>query len=148
MATMKRATGWLPGAARQPRHSTWIIIFSIALAVHGVIHLIGFVVNWRLAQLQGMPYRTTVLAGHLDLGTAGIHIVGLLWLLAALGFVGVGVGLAWFGRPWRGPIAAVAIFSLVLCILGWPDSAFGALIDVAILAALALGPIWTARGLA
>jgi hypothetical protein len=112
------------------------MVAGVALALHGAIHLMGFVVDWGLAQMQTLPYRTTVLGGHLDLGTAGIQGVGVLWLLAALGFITVGVGLAWHGRPWQVPIAAITILSLILCILTWPDSAFGAVIDVAILAAL------------
>lgn len=142
MATVHSAT------TVKPQHRIWPLIAGLALALHGAIHFLGFVVDWRLAQLQELPYRATVLAGHVALDTASIQIVGLLWLLAALSFMVVGVGLAWFGRPWRVPLASVAIFSLVLCILGWPDSAFGALIDVAILAALALGPIRTVRGVA
>lgn len=89
--------------------------------------------------MQTLPYRTTVLSGHLDLGPAGIQSVGVLWLLAALGFITVGVGLVWHGRPWRVPIAAITILSLLLCILTWPDSAFGAVIDVVILATLLAG---------
>ena len=67
--------------------------------------------------------------------------MGLLWLLAAVGFIAVGVGLVWRGKPWRIPIAAIAILSLILCVLAWPDSAFGAVIDVVILAALLVGGI-------
>lgn len=36
---------------------------AVVVAAHGVIHLIGFVVPWRLADVEGSPYRTTVLAG-------------------------------------------------------------------------------------
>ena len=52
------------------------------LVLHGLVHLIGFVVPWRLADLTsgGFAYTTTVLAGRLDLGTTGARIVGLLWV--------------------------------------------------------------------
>jgi hypothetical protein len=96
-----------------------------------------------------MPYRSTVLAGHLALGTAGVRVLGLLWLLAALGFMGVGAGLAFRSarrpwRPWRGARVAVALLSLALCLLAWPDSASGAVIDGALLAVLFAGPRFTA----
>ena len=139
MATVHSATAVLPGVAQQPRHRTLALVGGVALALHGAIHLMGFVVGWQFARMQTLPYRTTALGGHLDRGTAGIQGVGLLWLLAALGFITVGVGLAWHGRLWRVSIAAIASLSLILCILTWPDSAFGALFDVAILAALLVG---------
>lgn len=139
MATLTGMTHIGPEAARQPRHHLWMTILGLALAAHGAIHLLGFVVDWRLATVQDMPYRATILAGQLSLNATGMHVLGLLWLAAALGFVAVGLGLAWRGRPWRAPLAAVALFSLVVCILGWPDSAFGAVIDVAVLAILFAG---------
>jgi hypothetical protein len=41
------------------------IPITIGLIVHGLIHLIGFVVPWRLATMADMPYDTTVLGGRL-----------------------------------------------------------------------------------
>lgn len=147
MATIHSATTVSPDVARQPQHRLWPLIVGGALALHGVIHLLGFAVDWRLAQLQTMPYSTTVLADHLDLGTAGIQAVELIWLLAALGCVAVGVGLA-VARAKRSLIAAIGLFSLIVCILGWLDSALGAVIDVAILVAIALAGIPRSRPMA
>ena len=45
----------------------WNILLAIVLAVHGAIHLLGFVVPWRLAQVEELPYKTTILAGRLDM---------------------------------------------------------------------------------
>jgi hypothetical protein len=136
MRTLRSATAVLPDVAQRPSHRIWLFVVGVALALHGAIHLMGFVVDWRLAQLQTLPYRTTAFNGHLDLGTAGIRTIGLLWLIAALGFITVGVGIVWQGKPWPIPIATISVLSLIPCILTWPDSAFGAVIDVAILAAL------------
>jgi len=148
MATMHHSTMVVLDAAPRPHQRIWPLIAGVALALHGAIHLMGFVVDWRLAQLQMLPYRTTALAGHLELGTAGTQILGVLWLLAVLGFLAVGAGLVWHGRPWGLPITGVALLSLILCILSWPDSAFGALIDVAIVAALARAAIMRSRHVA
>jgi hypothetical protein len=82
----------------------WALAAGVALALHGAIHLMGFVVDWRLASMQTLPYRTTVLSRQLDIGTAGLHSVGLFSLLAALGFITVGVRLVWHGRLRRAPI--------------------------------------------
>ena len=56
-------------------------LFVAPLIAHGLVHLLGFVVNWQLASLAEMPYKTTLLAGALDVGATGIRAVGLLWLL-------------------------------------------------------------------
>jgi hypothetical protein len=115
------------------------IIVTIVLIGHGLVHLLGFVVPWRLATLEEMPYKTTLLSGNLDVGATGIRVVGLLWLLAAIGFVVAGIAVLTV-RPWWGTVTLwVTLFSLVLCILGWPDSRFGLLVNLLILAYLFFG---------
>ena len=42
------------------------ILVMIVLIVHGLIHLIGFVVPWRLATIEDFAYTTTLLAGNLN----------------------------------------------------------------------------------
>lgn len=111
------------------------------MAAHGVVHLIGFVVPWRLADVEGSPYRTTVLAGAADLGDAGARLVGIVWLACALGFVVAAVGIA-RRTPWAAPLsAALAALSLVVCVLGLPGTAAGIAVNLAILAGVA----WSAR---
>ena len=39
------------------------LLAAAALGLHGLIHLIGFVVPWGIAQVEGFPYRTTALGG-------------------------------------------------------------------------------------
>jgi hypothetical protein len=115
------------------------IVIMIVLLVHGLIHLIGFVVPWRLATIEGMPYKTTLLAGGLNVGDTGIRVVGLLWLLLALGFVVGAVGVS-TGQPWwRMLTLAVTLFSLVVTLLGLPDSPFGVMINLIILGYLLVG---------
>jgi hypothetical protein len=80
--------------------------FALAalLMAHGVAHLVGFVVPWRLVASQEVAYRTTILASAIDVGDAGIRMLGIVWLLAAAAFVligcmllsGVGVRAAMF----------------------------------------------------
>jgi len=41
-------------------------LIAIGLTLHGLIHLIGFVVNWNLVSLTDIPYTTTVLAGKIN----------------------------------------------------------------------------------
>jgi hypothetical protein len=104
------------------------------LALHGVIHLIGFVSPWRIAALEGFSYRTTVLGGAFDIGGDGARLIGLVWLGLTLGFLTAGYGV-WRGKPWAvGLTGLLAIVSLIVCIVGFPETAAGAAIDVVILA--------------
>ena len=113
------------------------IAAAVLLAVHGLIHLIGFVVPLQIATVDGFPYRTTVLAGYLAVGEIGARAVGGLWLVCAVGFVVAGLAL-WRGEPRTMPlVVGLAIASLVLCVLGLPESAFGVVVNVAILAVAA-----------
>jgi hypothetical protein len=54
--------------------------FALAalLMAHGVAHLVGFVVPWRLVASQEVAYRTTILASAIDVGDAGIRMLGIV----------------------------------------------------------------------
>ena len=108
------------------------LVAAVVMFVHGVAHLPGFLVSWRLASFDELPYRTTILAGRLDLGDHGIQIVGILW--AALAFTFLAAGAAAFLRlPWWGPVAQAAVaLSLVLCAIGWPETRIGVLVNIAL----------------
>ena len=51
------------------------IALGIFLILHGVAHLPGFVVPWRLANIKDVPYKTTLLSGRFDIGDAGIGLL-------------------------------------------------------------------------
>lgn len=106
------------------------------LAAHGVAHLIGFVAAWRLAAFPDAPFTTQILGGALDVGDAGIRIVGLLWIAAAAGFAAAAVAV-WRRRGSR-IVALAAAGSLVVTLIGLPAAIVGLWIDVAILGGLAL----------
>ena len=116
------------------------LLAAALLAVHGLIHIIGFVVPWGIAQVEGFPYRTSALAGAVALGEPGARLVGVAWLVLAIGFVVADV-TTWRRVAWAAPLtAALAVGSIVVCTLGLPEAAFGIVVNVAILAAL----VWTA----
>ena len=107
---------------------------AVIVALHGVIHLIGFVSTWRIATLEGFSYRTTVLNGALDVGDVGVRVIGLVWLGLTFGFL-VASYAVWRGKPWAvGLTGVLAMMSLVVCVSGLPQAAAGVAIDVAILA--------------
>lgn len=112
------------------------------LAAHGLIHLIGFVVPWRIAAPDGFAYRTTALGAVIELGDAGARLVGVAWLVIAAGFVLAAVA-TWRGARWAAGITALlAIASIVVCALGLPETVAGIAVNLGILAVLA----WAAVG--
>ncbi len=112
-------------------------VAAILLALHGVIHLIGFVTPWQIASLEGFAYRTTLLNGALDVGDAGVRVVGLVWLGLTVGFLAAGYGV-WRGERWAlGLTVVLAVVSLVVCLLGLPETFAGVAINVVILALVA-----------
>jgi hypothetical protein len=59
------------------------------------------------------------------------------WLGVAVGFLVAAVGV-WQGTSWALPlVGALAIASLLLCILGLPEAGAGIVVDLAILALVA-----------
>jgi hypothetical protein len=115
-------------------------VLAFLLAAHGVAHLVGFISSWQLATLAELPYKTSVFSGRLDVGDAGIRMVGVLWLLAALAFLvaafAVAADTGWAIRFTR----AVAIASLMLCVVGWPDARIGVVVNAGLVVLLAMGP--------
>lgn len=111
------------------------------LLIHGVAHLVGFVVPWRIMQAEEMPYATTLLAGRLEVGDVGAKIVGLVWLALALAFV-VASGWVWMERQgWADFVMVVAAVSLVFSILGLPAARLGIPINLVLLGLLLLGRV-------
>jgi hypothetical protein len=109
-------------------------IAALVLALHGVVHLIGFASPWRIASLEGFTYRTTVLGGAQDVGDGGVRLIGLVWLGLAFGFVAAAYAI-WRRMPWAVGLTGVfAIVSLVVSIAGVPETAAGVAIDLLILA--------------
>jgi len=109
-------------------------IAAVVLALHGVIHLIGFVSPWRIASVEGFAYRTTVLGGAQDVGDVGVRLIGLVWLGLTFGFLAAGYAV-WRRKPWAAGLTGVfAVVSLVVCVAGLPETAAGVAINVAILA--------------
>ena len=115
------------------------IALAVLMVLHGVAHLPGFVVPWKLARMEEMPYSTTLLAGRVDVGEAGIRAMGVLWLLTALAFAAAAFG-TWTARPGWLPLAVgCALVSLVLSVLALPLSRIGVGVNVVILAWLLMG---------
>src|SRR5688572_20124447 len=108
------------------------LILAGALALHGLIHLIGFVVPWRIAALEGFAYTTTALWSRIELGETGAKAVGVAWLVTAIFFLVAAVAV-WQESSWAFPFTAgVAVGSLVLSVLGAPTALAGIVVNLAI----------------
>ena len=109
------------------------------LVAHGVAHLVGLVSSWQLATLPEVPYKTTLLSGHLDVGDAGMRVMGGLWLLAALALVIAAVAVATEAGWAMRFTAAGVVASLLLCLVGWPDTRVGVAVNVGLILLSVLG---------
>ena len=96
---------------------TWTVMLAIVIALHGLVHLMGTVAYLRLAEVQGLLYKTTLFGGHWDLGEVGIAIFGVLWGVAAVGFVSSAIGMVFKRFWWRSVLFAVTSLSLALTAL-------------------------------
>jgi hypothetical protein len=141
-----RATTQLPAPAGQDRDTgAWqatIVprVFAVFLVLHGLVHLIGFTVPWRLGGLRGSEYSTLVLNRSIEVGDTAVRLLGLMWLAAAGAFIVVGA-MVWRGHPWaRRAAVALLLGSAVLCTIDLPSSVMGLVIDIAVLALLAVAP--------
>lgn len=109
---------------------------AIFMMLHGIAHLPGFVVPWRIATFKDTPYKTTLLAGRIDVGDVGIRIIGVLWLIVAIAFVVAGIAMIADTEWWGAMAGCVALISLVLSLLSLPEARIGVAVNIAILALL------------
>ena len=116
------------------------VIVAIVLILHGLIHLMGTAVYVRHIQIKGLSYKTTLLSGRWDLGDAGIRVFGTRWIFPAIGFVAIALALLAGWEWWKPIILGVTLFSLALTALDWSNAFMGAIVDVAILVLVPLGP--------
>lgn len=108
------------------------------IAIHGLIHLMGFVAYWPLAEIAELPYKTAVWGGRLNLGQTGMRIFSLFWLLAAVGLAGSAIGQA-AGRTWWLPVMfAAVVVSVAVTALDWSNAFRGTLISLILLIPLLL----------
>ena len=110
---------------------------ALLLGIHGLIHVIGFAVPWRLAIIEGSPFGTTVAWGMADVGEGGARLLGVAWLVVGAAFV-VAAEMVWRRSPtWTATVLVTSVASLGVCILGSPAAIAGVVVDLAVLGWLA-----------
>ena len=111
-------------------------VFAVFIALHGLVHVIGFTVPWGFGGPRGVERSTLILNHSVDVGDPAMKLVGFVWLVAAVAFVAVAV-LLWRGHPSaRRSTVALLLVSTVLCTIGLPGSIMGLAIDIVLLGLL------------
>ena len=108
------------------------------LAVHGLIHLIGFVACSGLATVDGFAYRTTALGGLLVFGGAGATVLAIAWLARCHRVCRGRAGRPGPAALGESPVAGLALVSLGLCVLALPEAELGITVNAVILSVLVL----------
>ena len=119
----------------------WLVIALLTL--HGLVHMVGFAAVWGLGQ-PGAVTRVPAIPAGLTAGSPAVLALGVLWLIAMAAFLAAAAGLLIHAAWWRVVAAGAAALSLLLCAAWWNDALVGIIINVAILAGLAL-QTWAMR---
>jgi len=111
-------------------------LLAFVLFAHGVAHLVGMAGSWKLATFPDVPYQTSIVAGRIEVGDAGMRVVGALWLFAGLLFIVAAAGVA-TTMPWAFRLTGICIaFSLAMCVTGWPQAHIGLWLNLALAAVM------------
>lgn len=96
------------------------VIFFVLIMIHALIHLMGFVKAYKLAEVSQLSHEIS-------------KVAGLLWLSATI-LLATGAVLFLFRNPtWWLPAGAGMILSQVLVVLFWSDAKFGTVANLIIL---------------
>ena len=96
------------------------LAFIVLLLGHGLIHLLGFLKAFDLAQVNELTLEIS-------------RPVGFLWLVASLLFVVTAVAFALKRRWWWATAIVAALLSQLLIFTAWQDAMFGSLANLIIL---------------
>ena len=119
-------------------HLRWarlaVIAAAVLIAAHGLIHLMGVALLWKLGQVGQLRYATAVLAP----GSTAAYLVGGMWLVAAVLFMTAAVLLAAGRAAWRLTALAGVVVSAAVIGLMPGQAVAGLVIDGLILALVAV----------
>lgn len=95
-------------------------LFIFLLIMHGLIHLMGFVKGFRLAEIEALSLPVS-------------RIAGTLWLAVALLFLGTAVLYTLENNLWYWLGLAAVVLSQVLIVSAWQDAKYGSLANLLLL---------------
>ena len=132
----------MTGTTRGAPGGPWVRgVIAVLLIGHGLIHAIGPVEMWGVADLAELTGTQSV-----DLGETVTTVAAVTWLVALVVLVAAGWGILARWSWWR-PVAIVGvIISQLVIIVWWGDAATGTIPNLLIVIALLLtGPSPTTR---
>ncbi len=99
------------------------VIFVFLIIIHGLIHLLGFVKAFNMAQVEQLTQSISKPAG-------------IFWLLTSILFIAAAVLYFLQSDSWWVIGAAAVIISQVLILLSWSDAKFGTVANIIILVSI------------
>jgi hypothetical protein len=100
MSSTRRATP-VPSGGQTRHHPGWprvaLAAAAVIIAAHGLVHLMGVALLWKLGEPGQLRYSDAVPAA----GTTAGYVVGALWLAAAALFVLAAILLVASRAAWR-----------------------------------------------
>jgi uncharacterized protein YjeT (DUF2065 family) len=112
---------------------------TVLLVLHGLIHLMGFSKEWKLADIKQLTGQTLV-----PLSEPMSRMFGLVWLIACLVFLGAAAALLLHSNAWRIWTLGGVVLSQLLIVLWWKDARFGTVAN-ALLLIVVLLPLLSRR---
>lgn len=112
----------LTGGITLPR-----LILAILILIHSLIHLIGVVREWNLADVNQLKGKTLF-----PLTAVLSKASGFLWLLSFLCFIAAASGLFFKPDLWWLPALVGTLISQTLIIVYWQDAKSGTIFNVLI----------------
>jgi hypothetical protein len=102
------------------------VLFAGVVLLHGIIHLMGFMKAFRLADLSQLQHDIS-------------RPMGVMWLLTAVLLI-MSSGAILLKREWWWVLAAPAlVFSQILIVLSWSDAKFGTIANIIVLIPSVIG---------
>jgi hypothetical protein len=102
-----------------------VIVAAVVIAVHGLIHLMGVALLWKLSEPGGLRYADAAPAP----GSAAAYVVGGLWLMAMVLFVAGAVLLVAGRAAWRMTALAAVVLSVLVIGLMPSQAVAGLVVD-------------------
>ena len=114
-------------------------VFAVPLLVHGLAHISGFLAAWTSADV-GYREQSWLFSADITMSSPVGKAFGLLWLVAAIGLIGSGLGMV-FRQDWWPALAMAASAISLVVILPWlrtvpPGAWVGAAFDVLVIVVL------------
>lgn len=117
----------------RPRSSLVRWIVGFLLVGHGLIHVLGPLEIWGLADVEALSGEPTI-----DLGSAAVQAFALAWLCALVTLVVAGIAVI-ARQPWWRALAIIGVvISQAAIVAWWDDAAAGTVANLLIIAAVVL----------